>query len=250
LINKLVIIFVFFTSFAYAEDFKCQHYTSAQANSWSCSHLERGTHKVRLPVGKISDKKNIDHETIKRIEALVSQAELLHEEENYIEAEQNYRQIVKNHFSYAPGWIKFSQFYSAMDREHDALQILQQGLLKIPDNADIYHETGLVQVRLRLVPEAVISLAKAAVKAPENVHYSYVYAIALNSPRRPYKAIDVLQQAHQRQPENIELLVALFSISQDLNKHNKALLFAKKIQEIDPDNDSIQHYMIELKVTE
>jgi len=250
LINKLVIIFVFFTSFAYAEDFKCQHYTSAQANSWSCSHLGRETHKARLPDGKISDKTAFDQETIKRIEALLSQAELLYEEGHYAQAEQNYRQIIKKYASYTPSWIKFAQFYSAMDRDYDALQTLQYGLLKIPDNADIYHETGLVQVRLRLVPEAVISLAKAAVKAPENVHYSYVYAIALNSTRRPYKAIDVLQRAHQRQPDNIELLVALFSISEDLNKHNKALLFAKKIQEIDPDNDSIQHYMIELKETE
>jgi len=250
LINKFVGIFAFFTSIVLADDFKCQKYSLEQANSWLCSHLDREIHKGRLPDSIISDKKNIDHETIKRIEALVSQAELLHEEENYIKAEQNYRQIVKNYFSYAPGWIKFSQFYSAMDRDHDALQILQQGLLKIPDNVDIYHETGLVQVRLRLVPEAVISLAKAAVKAPENVHYSYVYGIALNSTRRPYKAIDVLQQAHQRQPGNIEILAALFALSEDLNQHNKALLYANRIQAIDPDNDSIQHYVIELKVTE
>ncbi|MCK5665903.1 MAG: hypothetical protein KAI17_20585 [Thiotrichaceae bacterium] len=250
MINKRIIIFVFFTSIAHADDFNCQKYNYELANNWLCSHLDRGIHKTRLPDSILSDKTDIDLKTIKRIEALVSQAELLHEEENYIKAEQNYRQIVKNHFSYAPGWIKFSQFYSAMDRDHDALQILQQGLLKIPDNADIYHETGLVQVRLRLVPQAVISLAKAAVKAPENVHYSYVYGIALNSTRRPYKAIDVLQQAHKRQPENIEILEALFLISQDLEQHNKALLFARKIQEIDPDNDSIQHYMIESKVIE
>ena len=250
MINKLVIIFVFFTSIALADDFRCQHYTSAQANSWSCSHLEREMHKARLPDGKISEKTAFDQETIKRIEALLSQAELLYEEGHYAPAEQTYRQIIKEYAGYAPVWIKFAQFYSAMDRDYDALQTLQYGLLKIPDNADVFHETGLVQVRLRLVSEAVVSLAKAAVKAPENVHYSYVYAIALNSTRRPYKAIDVLQRAHQRQPDNIELLVALFSISEDLNMHNKALFYANRIQVIEPDNDLIQHYLIELKLAE
>lgn len=74
-------------------------------------------------------------------------------------------------------WIKLAQFYSDLNREHDALQTLHQASELIADNADIYYDMGLVQVRLRGFSKAVTSLAKAAVKAPENAHYSYGYIL-------------------------------------------------------------------------
>ncbi|MCU7799456.1 MAG: hypothetical protein KZQ70_04735 [gamma proteobacterium symbiont of Lucinoma myriamae] len=244
MINKFIIFFICLTTAVFADDFKCQHYEFDEANNWLCAHLERGTFQALAPDVLLSNKIPIDNDTIKKIEIVFSQAELSYEEGNYAKVEQDYRQLIKEQTHYAPAWIKQAQFYSDLNREHDALQTLHQALEVIADNADIYHEMGLVQVRLRSFSKAVTSLAKAAVKAPDNSHYSYVYGIALNSFQRPYKALDVLQQAHYRHPDNMEVLLALFAISQDINEQTKALIFAQKILLIKPDNDSAQRYML------
>lgn len=247
MINKLIFFFICLTTAAFADDFKCQHYKFDEANNWLCAHLERGIFHALSPDVLMSDKTPIDNDTIKKIEIVFSQAELSYEQGNYAKVEQDYRQLLKEQPHYAPVWIKLAQFYSDLNREHDALQTFHQALERIADNADIYYEMGLVQVRLRRFSKAVTSLAKAAVKAPENAHYSFVYAIALNSTQRPYKAIDILLQALRRHPDNMEILEALFSINQDINNHSEALVFAQKILIIEPDNDSIQRYVIKFK---
>ncbi|MCU7950358.1 MAG: tetratricopeptide repeat protein [gamma proteobacterium symbiont of Bathyaustriella thionipta] len=247
MINIIVFILLCLAAPVLAGDFRCQHYHFEESKDWLCSHLERGVSKSRTPIFSKSEKTPVNDENTKKIEVLLNKAEQFYEEGNYPEVEQIYRHILKEHTDYAPVWINLAKLYSESNREHDALQTFYQALEIIPDNADIHHEAGLVQARLKLFSKAVISLAKAAVKEPENDHYSYVYGIALNSTQRPYKAIDVLLQAHQRHPDNMDVLGALFSINQDLNNHSNALFFAQKILLIEPANESIQSYVIKFK---
>lgn len=245
MIYKTLIIFICLTSMLAADEFECQHYVFDGADKWLCSHLERRSSVDLWSANSQNDKKALDPDTIKELEHLLNQADLLLEQGQYQKTEQLYRQLIKKYQFYAPARIKMAQLYADLNRENDALQILHQASEMIPDSAAIYYETGMIQARLRLFSKAVNSLAKAAIKAPDNAHYSYVYAIALNSTHRPYKAIDVLQQAQRRHPDNVQILVTLFSISQDINNAIQAFIYARMILLIEPDNDLARRFVLE-----
>lgn len=179
---------------------------------------------------------------------LMHSADTYYELGNYLETERAYRQALQVK-SDTPGvWLKLATFYSNLNREKDALQVLQNGITKIPDNADIYHETGLIQVRLRLLSEAIVSLAHAALLAPENPHYSYVYGIAMNSYQRPEEALVILNKAYLLHPADKEIITALVSINQDNDNSAEAYHYAEKLLELDPDNISLQQFVLKLKL--
>lgn len=227
------------------EQTSCKQYSVKQAVYWSCSHLERFT------VKKISD---IELAQIinalkkaRKVKSLLGQGDLDFAADDYVKAEQAYRQALRLQPELNMTWIKLALFYSDLDRDADALQILHNALEQIADNANIYYEMGLIQVRLRDFSAAIDSLAKAAILAPENAHYSYVYAIAMNSNQRSDKALDILRKANKIHPENEKILTALITINQD-NAHNiEALKYAEKLLEFDQSNSSIQALIMQLK---
>ena len=226
---------------------KCIQYSGQQAIDWSCSHRERfipaaksDTELTQLALERT--------ETRKKAEALVDQGDSYFEMDDYQKAEQAYRQALLLQSTLASGWIKLALFYSHLNRDKDALQVLHNGLQKIPDDADILHEMGLIQVRLRLLSEAIFSLARAALLAPENPHYSYVYAIAMNSYQRPDEALAILQKAYHLHPENKEIITALISINQDNNYNLDALKYAEQLLELEPDDVSLQNFIKLLKL--
>lgn len=164
-------------------------------------------------------------------------------------AEKTYRQALQLHPGTVQVWTKMAQFYSELDRENDAIQLLQQGIEKIEkaNSAALYHDMGLAQVRLNKLDKSLESLATAAQLEPDNPHYSYVYGIALNSNQRSEEAINVLMQSSQKHPQERPLLMALSSISQDNGNYQEALDYAEKLLLLDPDDLSTQERIKQLK---
>lgn len=226
---------------------KCVQYSGQQAIDWSCSHRERFI-PVAKPDTEMAQLALEKAEIRIKAEALVNQGDSYYEMDDYQKAEQAYRQALRLQSTLSSGWIKLALFYSNLNRDKDALQVLQNGLQTIPDDADIFHEMGLIQVRLRLLSEAIFSLARAALLAPENPHYSYVYAIAMNSYQRPDEALDILHKAYHLHPENKEIITALISINQDNNHNMDALKYAEKLLELEPDDVSLQNFVKLLKL--
>ena len=224
---------------------ECFQFSVKQSVQWSCAHRERFIlDEDAIALEQYELKKA---QMLKRIENLLNQGDAYYEVGNYPKAEQAFRQGLQLNAASPTAWLRLASFYNNLNREADALQTLENGLEQVPDNADIYYEMGLLQVRLRLLSKAIVSLAKAALLAQENSHYSYVYAIAMNSYQRPDEALDILQQAYLLHPEDENILTALISINQD-NKHNiEALKYAKKLLALDPDNPSLQNFVEQLK---
>ena len=182
-----------------------------------------------------------------RPESQVNLGNLYHSMNDSLKAEKAFRQALKLQPKFVPAWINLAQFYSVLNREKDALQTLQMGLEKIPDSADIHHAVGLAQVRFKLLSEAVVSLEKAALLAPENAYYYYVYGIAVNSYQGPEAALQVLNEAHQLHPENMDILMALFTINQENGHIKDALSYAEKIIKLEPDNVYIKNFILQLE---
>jgi Flp pilus assembly protein TadD len=102
----------------------------------------------------------------------------------------------------------------------------------IPGNADVHHALGLSLVRQKSTDEGVEDLRLATIGAPDNARYIYVYAVALNSTGQPKKAVLVLQGAHNRFPNNTDILNALVAFHRDMGNQKAAGFYAEKLRSI------------------
>ncbi len=259
MLNRLFVFFLFILMTASLEAFflpegssngaigqtVCVQVPVKMTAHWSCTHPQRFLPGVKSKAERAEIR--IVLKRIKQAQALLKTGDLFVDMDDYIRAEQTYRQVLKLQPDMTVGWIKLAKFYSDLDREEDALQILHNGLQQTADTADIYYEMGLLQVRLKILSQAIVSLAKAARLAPENPYYSYVYGIALNSYQHTDEALVFLHQAYQRHPDNKEILQALIAINQDNHNNSDALSYAETLLELEPDNPSLQALVAQLK---
>ena len=63
---------------------------------------------------------------------------------------------------------------------------------------------------------------------PDDPHYSYVYAIGLNSQQKPDEALDVLKEALKNHPYDRNILYSLATISMENGKTEEALELCPK----------------------
>ena len=95
------------------------------------------------------------------------------------------------------------------------------------------------QVRRKNINAALVSLAKAGSLQAENQRYQYVYAVALQSAGKLDEALGVLQAALVRHPADVDILYALITFNRDAGHYNPALLYAQKLQQLMPGNETV-----------
>jgi predicted Zn-dependent protease len=83
-------------------------------------------------------------------------------------------------------------------------------------------------------------LKNAVTSDPSDPHYSYVYAIGLNSQNQPLEALKVLKEALQRHPYDRNILYSLATISMENGKRADALGYAQKLVEFYPEDPNYQ----------
>ena len=160
----------------------------------------------------------------------------------YGKAEQSYRKALRLQPVFVPAYINFSQMLSNRGREVEAANLLQSGIKHVPLSlsAVLYHALGLSQVRQKNTREAIQSLAKAAELDVDNRRYQYVYALALQSVGKLDQAMDILRRTHERHPSDADILYALVTFNRDAGKREDALVYARKLQTLIPDNPAIE----------
>ena len=162
------------------------------------------------------------------------------------EAEAAYRKAIERQPNYIPAYVNVAHLLSALRREQEADGVLRRGLERNPKSSDLEHALGLSLVRQKRVDEATAALARAAKLAPDNARYGYVYAVALQSGGKLDEAIWVLDDVHQRHPGDIDTLVALVTFNRDGGHPTAALKFARELQELMPNNPTVDQLVGEL----
>jgi Tfp pilus assembly protein PilF len=133
---------------------------------------------------------------------------------------------------FVPAYINLADIYRMQGKDAEAYRVLSEARQLAPDNADVRHALGLVLVRQEKTEQAVEELEVAARLAKTNARYIYVHAIALNSIGKPREAIEQLQVAHDRFPDNVEVLQALIALNRDAGNAFAAERFMKKLENI------------------
>jgi Flp pilus assembly protein TadD len=105
---------------------------------------------------------------------------------------------------------------------------------EVTGNGDVHHALGLSLVRQKRMAEALKALEQAVRLSPGNARYVYVYAVALNSTDNTAKAIMVLQGAHNRFPNNTDILNALVAFHRDNGNTKAARTYVDKLRSLSP----------------
>ena len=169
------------------------------------------------------------------------------ERARYEDAEMEFRSALKLQPAYVPAWADLADLRRAQGRDRDAESLLRQGLERAPKDASLHHARGLALVRLRQTNAAVQELARAAVLAPDEARFAYVYAVALHSTGRQREAIEAIEQALARHPTNREMLAAAATFSRDAGDRAAALKYAARLVALAPSDSAAQQLLQELR---
>jgi len=161
-------------------------------------------------------------------------------------AEAEYRKAIDLQPYFVGAYINLADLYRTRDRDDHGETVLRSGLARLPDNADLHHTLGLLQVRRKRYADAVESLGEARRLNPANSHYSYVYAVALNSVGQTEQALSVLKQAQERNPVNQEILLALVDLNRAAGNQAAAITYAKVLTALAPTEAAIQQPLTDL----
>ena len=149
-------------------------------------------------------------------------------------AEQAYQTALRIDPGFSPAYVNLADLYRQLGRDADGERLLRSGIDVVPTNADLRHALGLLLVREKRTAEALEELRLAARQNTENVHYAYVYALALHSYGKPGQAIAVLEDAQRQYPGNRPILNALVEFSRDRGDSEQARIYADKLRALAP----------------
>lgn len=153
-----------------------------------------------------------------RAETLLEQAEAASAKGQLQEAEARLRKALTLAPRSPQPYVNLADFYRAQGREDESKQVLDQALKNLapPYTAPVYHAAGLQKVRHGDLPGALESLSKAARLAPEETHFAYVHALALDGVGQRKEALAVLDAQLFKRPRDPELLAARNEIARKL----------------------------------
>jgi tetratricopeptide (TPR) repeat protein len=148
--------------------------------------------------------------------------------------------------AFAPAAVNLADLDRELGREDEGERILIDALGRSPGDGSLEHALGLLLVRERREPEALAHLAAAAQLDPANARFAYVYAVALNGAGQTEKAIDVLEDDVRRHPYDRDSLTALAQFYSDTGNQRRALAFANRLAQVDPDNPQVRQLLSKL----
>jgi Flp pilus assembly protein TadD len=125
--------------------------------------------------------------------------------------------------------------------------VLRGAIARSPNDASLQHALGLLLIRQGHGQEALDHLAAAARLDPANARFAYVYAVALNDAGQTGKSLDVLEDGVARHPYDRDSLAALANFYQSEGNRRKAVIYAKRLAELEPNDAQVEQQLMQLK---
>ncbi|MGZ8157689.1 MAG: ammonia-forming cytochrome c nitrite reductase subunit c552 [Methylobacter sp.] len=120
-------------------------------------------------------------------------------------AERAYREALQLDPDWVPAYVNLADHLRMNNRDSEGELILNEGLKRLPDSAELHHSLGLLAIRQKNIQQAVISLKRAVELEPTQTRFSYVYAVALAGVGRNDEARAVVKSALIVKPHDPEL---------------------------------------------
>lgn len=127
------------------------------------------------------------------------------------QAETEFQQAIKIEPYFSAAYLNLADLYRQIQKPTKERDALEAGLKVEPDSGSINHSMGLHFIRQKKYESALGYLQKASELNPANPRYVYIYGVALHSTGKRQEAINILQEANRRFPENRDILNALMT---------------------------------------
>jgi tetratricopeptide (TPR) repeat protein len=163
---------------------------------------------------------------------------------NYVETELETALRLDPNF--VPAMVKLANLYRAQNRDDEGRRWLEKAIAVAPNAAEPYYALALLKIRQKQFGDVIGLLGKAAALDPDNLGYSYVYAVTLNSSGHTDQAIEVLQQAHQRRPADRQMLIGLIAFEREKANLPAAATYARQLVELAPNDPAALTTLSEL----
>jgi predicted CXXCH cytochrome family protein len=150
------------------------------------------------------------------------------------DAEVAYKHALRLTPKFVPALLNLADFYRSQNRDWQAKPLLLQAIDIAPDQAPVHHSLGLLLIRQKQLPEALLNLKIASELDAQTTRYAYVYAVALDSAGNTQAAIDVLQKGLKQSPQDYQLLSGLVFYYQKIGDSATASQFTEQLNRLYP----------------
>ncbi len=192
----------------------------------------RGSHLLRDPVRGVR---------IEAALAFLEQRDLLSLDDAraYPGAINEYRDSLLTNASNPDGAVRLAELESRLGNITAARRYYEHALRLDSDFASGHHAYGLFLVREQDHESALVHIRLAAELDPDNWRYVYVYGVAENSLGNSDEALQILDDAWLKFPNEFEIGYALATILRDRGERERATRIGKALQSRFPNNATV-----------
>jgi len=199
---------------------------------------ERAAFKAALDEYRTAQTSQLD-----RPEAYANLGNFERKKGHYHKAQEAYLKALALQPQYFGVRINLADIYREQGDEKKSAKVLLEGLELAPNNPILNYALGLQRVREKNYEAARQRLLSAALAAPENAHYSFVYAVALASTGQTLNAVNFLESALNNNPVNKLLLTTAIDYHLKLGNREKAQRYGEQLAKLKPDDPSIRRLL-------
>jgi predicted CXXCH cytochrome family protein len=174
-----------------------------------------------------------------RPEARVALGTFYARQNRIADAESLFRSAIALEPSFVPAYIDLADLLRVQRRDDEGERALRDGLAMEPRSAILHYALGLARVRLRDATGALASFRTASQLAPEDAHFGYVYAVALNANHETPRAIAEIDRGLARHPDDRDLLEAAVAFRREIGDRSGAAHYARLLADRNAASESI-----------
>ncbi|MEM7283298.1 MAG: tetratricopeptide repeat protein [Pseudomonadota bacterium] len=158
-----------------------------------------------------------------------------------------YQKAIQKQPWFAPSYVNLADLYKQAGREEEVEQLLNKGIEQNSRDPSLRYAFGLSLVRQGKHQQALAAFKTTRDLAPDSSHYAYVLGVAYNSYGDSAAAITELEAAHQRWPDNKDILLGLATMLRDVGELGRAKTYTDKLVSLYPSDRTVQQLLRQLQ---
>ena len=136
--------------------------------------------------------------------------------------------------SFGPALAYHADLLRALGREDEAEASLREAIPRAPREAALHQMLGFSLIRQNRREEGLRELGEAVRLAPGDPGFAYAYGVGLHDLGRTQEAVRVLESALRSDASDEDALFALVSYLQEAGAAERALPYARRLVELEP----------------
>jgi len=151
-------------------------------------------------------------------------------------AEAHYVRAIDIAPEFVPARVNLANLFNRTERNQMAEQQLRAAIGYEPGAGELYYSLGLLLVEEQRLTEAAGLLQTATDLLPRRARVQYNYALLLQNLNRRDEAEAALKRAYDLDSQDTDIVYALVIFYTQDENWQEALVYARKLQTLDPDN--------------